>query len=209
MSKHLWILDNGHGKDTKGKRSPVLPDGQKLLEYKFNRIIVKKLIEKLDKNNISWCNLVPGEYDAKLKDRVDEANKFVQKDMLIASLGIKPSEQPKPIYLSIHANAYTWKDKLLFTSPSGIETYHYPNSIKGKELASKFQRMLIAQTDNVNRGVKTAKFYVLKHTKMPAILVELGFYTNKEQCIILLDETYQNTLVNALYEAISNIEHEE
>ena len=41
------IIDNGHGIDTKGKRSPVWPDGSQLLEWEFNRDIANRLKEQL------------------------------------------------------------------------------------------------------------------------------------------------------------------
>lgn len=31
------LIDNGHGRATAGKRSPVWPDGKQLFEYEFNR----------------------------------------------------------------------------------------------------------------------------------------------------------------------------
>lgn len=46
-NKFLWILDNGHGKNTPGKRSPKLADGRQLMEYEFNRAIVKKIATML------------------------------------------------------------------------------------------------------------------------------------------------------------------
>ena len=38
------LLDNGHGNDTPGKRSPIWPDGSQLLEWQFNRDIVTRAI---------------------------------------------------------------------------------------------------------------------------------------------------------------------
>ena len=37
------LIDNGHGVDTKGKRSPVWPDGRQLFEWEFNRDIAKRV----------------------------------------------------------------------------------------------------------------------------------------------------------------------
>lgn len=42
-----------------------------------------------------------------------------------------------------------------------------------------------------DRGVRVSNFYVLKNTNMPAILIEHGFYTNKEECEKLKNDTFR------------------
>ena len=59
MNKHLWILDAGHGINTKGKRSPVWKDGSQLLEWEFNRAIVNRIAEKCKEKGIAYHILVP------------------------------------------------------------------------------------------------------------------------------------------------------
>ena len=51
MSKTI-ILDNGHGNNTPGKRSPKWEDGTQLFEYEFNRDIVKRISAMLAKDTI-------------------------------------------------------------------------------------------------------------------------------------------------------------
>ena len=41
------LIDNGHGRATAGKRSPVWPDGKQLFEYEFNRDIARRMHEAL------------------------------------------------------------------------------------------------------------------------------------------------------------------
>ena len=53
-----------------------------------------------------------------------------------------------------------------------------------------------------NRGVKGANFYVLKHTSVPASLVELAFVTNPEEEYLLADDDYQQQLALAITRAI-------
>ena len=47
------LLDNGHGYDTPGKRSPIWPDGSQLFEWEFNRDIVSRIEILLKKAGIS------------------------------------------------------------------------------------------------------------------------------------------------------------
>jgi N-acetylmuramoyl-L-alanine amidase len=74
------------------------------------------------------------------------------------------------IFVSIHYN-YTWKQQV-----SGLETFY--SSTEGRELAQYVQNSLIRRTRTVDRNAKYARFYVIRHSKLPAILVEGGFVSN-------------------------------
>ncbi|NQT46933.1 MAG: N-acetylmuramoyl-L-alanine amidase [Candidatus Omnitrophica bacterium] len=52
------------------------------------------------------------------------------------------------------------------------------------------------------RGVKSARFYVLKHSRCPAILVEVGFVTNKNEEMKLKDAAYRDKIAEGLAEGI-------
>lgn len=79
------------------------------------------------------------------------------------------------LFVSIHINSSTIR------KPEGIETYYYPRSQAGRNLALKVQAGLITKLGWKNRGTKTASFYVIRHTKMPACLAEIGFISNPVQ----------------------------
>lgn len=190
--KYLWILDNGHGEATAGKRSPKLEDGRQLFEYEFNRDIVKKLGVKLSSADIRYHVLVPeSEGDVSLFERVKRANNL-------------KSNLPK-LYISIHSNAQSDN----WGTANGIETYYYEPSVKSKKLASVFQKHLIETVGWKDRGVKTANFYVIKNTKMPAILTENGFYSNKEECLHLLSDEWREKIAEAHFIAIKEVEENE
>jgi N-acetylmuramoyl-L-alanine amidase len=99
-------------------------------------------------------------------------------------------------FISIHLNAATAK------SANGIETYAYGTSGKGHELAKAVQKELITATGARDRGVKTANFYVLKRTRMPAILVETGFISNDAECLTLFKDGYQRIIAEAIAKAV-------
>ncbi|MEK4231324.1 N-acetylmuramoyl-L-alanine amidase family protein [Solibacillus sp. FSL H8-0538] len=75
-------------------------------------------------------------------------------------------------FISFHRNAF--KPEVA----TGAEVFVYKSiNAKSKPLADKIQSALV----NVgfrNRGVKEAEFYVLKHTRAPALLLEIGFIDN-------------------------------
>lgn len=193
--RFLWILDNGHGKKTKGKRSPKWSNGDQVLEYELNRAIVKKIMEALDEKGVKYHNLVPEVNVGNiLKTRVARANALKVKSKL-------PS-----IYVSVHSNAGP-EDSDGWTTAEGIETWYYRSSSSGRKIAKIFQKHLISKTGWVNRDVRTGvNFYVLKNTSMPAVLTENGFFNNKTEGLKLLDEETRQMLADAHVEAIMEIE---
>ena len=194
--RYLWILDNGHGKKTKGKRSPKWNDGKQVLEYELNRGIVKKIMTALDKKGVKYHNLVPEENVGNiLKTRVARAN------------SIKVKSDLPTVYISIHSNAGPENQPGDWTSAKGIETWYYRTSLSGRKIAKIFQKHLIAKTGWVNRDVRTGmNFYVLKNTSMPAVLTENGFFNHKEEGRKLLTEETRQLLADAHVDAIMEIE---
>ncbi|MEB3312718.1 MAG: DUF3747 domain-containing protein [Cyanobacteriota bacterium] len=74
------------------------------------------------------------------------------------------------VFVSIHANAISMQRPEV----NGLETYYLSS---GAGLARSIHQRVLAQTDLADRGVRQARFYVLRHTTMPAVLVETGFVT--------------------------------
>ena len=77
------------------------------------------------------------------------------------------------IFVSVHFN-YTWKQHI-----SGLETFY--SSREGQRLAHFVQRSLVRETRTVDRNAKFARYYVIRNSSLPAILVEGGFVTNEEE----------------------------
>jgi hypothetical protein len=93
------------------------------------------------------------------------------------------------IFVSIHANAAG------SSSANGAETYWRDASatdrILSQRLASYVQQAYVAETGMSDRGVKTANFYVLRWSNMPAILIETGFMTNSSDLTKLKSPAFQ------------------
>jgi len=77
------------------------------------------------------------------------------------------------INVSIHYN-YTWKQQV-----SGIETFY--NSQQSYKLAQHVHRGMLNRVKVVDRGVKFARYYVIRNCKIPSILVEGGFVSNSSE----------------------------
>ncbi len=77
------------------------------------------------------------------------------------------------IYVSIHYN-YTWKQHV-----SGIETFYHTQ--QSKKLAQDVHRGVMSRVKVVDRGVKYARYYVIRHCNIPSVLVEGGFVSNSNE----------------------------
>jgi len=102
-------------------------------------------------------------------------------------------------FISIHANAFNG-------SANGTETYWYGTyeSEKSKQLASEIQKELLKKLGTNNRGVKDAGFYVIKYTKIPSVLLELGFIDNKSDAQKLASNYYRDQAADAIYQGVLN-----
>ncbi|MFO7896887.1 MAG: N-acetylmuramoyl-L-alanine amidase [Candidatus Cloacimonadales bacterium] len=70
------------------------------------------------------------------------------------------------------------------------------------KLSTYLQDNLVLKTQNYDRGVKQANFYVLRGAYMPAVLIEIGFLSNPEDEKKLKTEQYQNKVVQSIYESV-------
>lgn len=175
------MLDAGHGMHTLGKRCP---DGS-MREWQFNSavaMIMRSSLEKYENVKIFFSHDMTGAVDVPLKERTDMANE----------IGVD-------LFLSIHANAAGsgW------TEAQGIETFVYVTKPqKALSFALNAQAAMIKATGRKNRGVKTADFHVLRETHAPAILVECGFMSSKEEAELLKSGEYRKKIAAALTQAI-------
>jgi N-acetylmuramoyl-L-alanine amidase len=98
------------------------------------------------------------------------------------------------IFVSIHFN-YTWKEHV-----SGLETFYY--SSEGQRLAQYVQNSLVRQTRTVDRSAKFARFYVIRNSKLPAILVEGGFVSNEKERNRMKSAYFRESIARGIAEGI-------
>ena len=102
------------------------------------------------------------------------------------------------IFVSIHANASRGKRRDI----NGLETFYY-RGWRGRSLAKKIQKQILrVSPGSPDRGVKQGRFYVLKNTKMPAVLVEVGFLTGRLDAKRLEKNTHRKRLAYAIAKGI-------
>lgn len=192
--KPIVLLDNGHGKETAGKRSPVWSDGSQLFEWEFNRDIVRRIAEKLEADGIPYRVLVPEETDISLTERARRANEIAKEN------------NGKAYVLSIHANAGGGTGWEVYTSPGqtpsdAIATVFFEEA--GREFVPDGWRMRSDYSDG--DPDKEANFAILTKTTCPAILTENFFMDTEKDCRFIMSEDGRERIANMHVAAIKRV----
>ena len=187
---HL-ILDNGHGVDTRGKRSP---DGR-LREYAYCRDIVRQICEQLERYADIACHvLVPEETDVPLEDRCRRTN------ALCKQYGVSDC-----VAVSVHNNA---AGNGGWMTARGWSVWVYRNgSTRSRKLGGLMYDHCTALGYKARRPRPDQKywdcgFYILKHTDCPAVLTENFFQDNADDVDFLLSEEGRRAVVDIHVHAI-------
>lgn len=179
------LIDNGHGADTKGKRSP---DGR-LLEYKYTREIASRIEAELKAKGYDAERIVPEEHDIPLEERVRRVKEQCGR---LGSSNV--------VMISVHCNA---AGNGGWMKARGWSAYTSKGETKSDKLAS-----LLYEEAEVNfTGHKIRKdysdgdpdweenFYVLRKTPCVAVLTENFFQDNKDDVAYLLSDDGRNAIV--------------
>jgi N-acetylmuramoyl-L-alanine amidase len=99
------------------------------------------------------------------------------------------------LFVSIHVNA------LSMSRPdvNGVETYYYNT---GRALAQSIHSSVTQAVDMNDRGVRQARFYVLRNTSMPSVLVETGFITGRNDAAQLSNSGFRSRMAGAIARGI-------
>ena len=175
-NKFSVVIDPGHGGPDPGAIGiGGIRESDVVLEV--SKIIEKLLSEKGVKVSLTRKN----EVDLDLSPRVSFAN-----------------NTNADIFVSIHANASRGKRRDI----NGLETFYY-RGWRGRLLAKKIQKQILSVSPgSPDRGVKQGRFFVIKNTRMPAVLVEIGFLTGRLDARRLEKITHRKRLAYAIAKGI-------
>lgn len=185
------ILDAGHGKETPGKRSPKLDNGNRLFEWKFTREICNKIYCLLQSEGIKCIIANRDDIDYKLSERATRINNLYNKEKKHGHLAIM---------ISVHGNACgngEWK------TAYGWEVFSTKGTTNSDKLAKCFCNVFKnVFPDKRLRGHKEENFTIIYKTNCPCVLTENFFYDNKEECELMLSEEGQLKIAELHVEAI-------
>lgn len=186
------ILDAGHGVETPGKRSPIWKDGTQLLEYEFNRDIVRRIAEHLDRTKVPYVIISPEQEDISLRERVARANEIYSRDK-------------SAFLVSVHANAGGGTGWEVFTSVGETESDKLASLFYEK--AEKYLSGICPIRKCMADGDpdKEEQFYILRKTACPAVLTENLFMDTEKDCRFIMSEAGRHHIAMIHVDAILNI----
>ncbi|WP_016879087.1 N-acetylmuramoyl-L-alanine amidase [Chlorogloeopsis fritschii PCC 9212] len=167
------LIDPGHG----GKDSGAIGIGG-TREKDVILPISKKLAQILQQNGVQVVLTRSSDYFVTLPGRVAMAERA-----------------NADVFVSIHANSVG----LSRPDVNGLETYYYDT---GNRLARIVHNSILKSVNVRDRGVRKARFYVLRKSSMPSILVETGYLTGREDIVKLRARWYQNQMAEAIARGI-------
>tara|TARA_Y100001933_G_scaffold42631_1_gene39766 strand:- start:641 stop:1729 length:1089 start_codon:yes stop_codon:yes gene_type:complete len=151
--KFYVVIDPGHGGPDSGA---IGVNGLRETDVVLD--VSKTVAKLLSEKGVKVKMTRKDEIDVDLSPRVELANKT-----------------KSDIFVSIHANASRGKKRYI----NGIETFYY-SGWKGRLLAEKIQKEILrVSPGSPDRGVRRGRYFVIKRTNMPAVLVEIGFVTGR------------------------------
>jgi len=192
----LVVLDPGHG----GQDSGGMYGG--VLEKDFTLDVAQRVDRLLQAQGIATLMTRIGDSYVSLADRAALANRA--RDSIFVSIHFNEGNKP---------------------ASSGVETYYGDHQIRpgtpliswlpflqrissrspmaeSQSLAGFIQEALVVRTQGANRGTKAGPFFVITNVWHPAVLVEGGFLTNKEDIAKLANGEYREQIAAAISEGI-------
>ncbi|UCF99068.1 MAG: N-acetylmuramoyl-L-alanine amidase [Spirochaetaceae bacterium] len=215
------LIDPGHGgKDSGAIGNHQSKDGElNLLEKDLVLDVSKRLYQLLKKEYPEKQILLTRHDDTylKLEERTEIAN------------NVNVGKHEAIIFVSIHANAAfnkgakgyevwvlpgDYRRNLIDTEELDEETrpiapilnvlleeeYSIESITLAKAVLEGFDSTVGDVTDN--RGIREESWFVVRKAKMPSILIELGYVTNREEAYLLADESYLQKLTSGIYTGI-------
>ncbi len=195
------LIDNGHGFDTPGKKSPYSCYGVKpelaFEEWEWNREIAKPLVERLVALGYNAELLVPERNDISLSERSKRVNDICQK------LG-----RDNVILISIHANAAgngkEWmnaKGWSAFTTKGITKSDKLANCLySAAEVFFKDRKIRVDYSDGDPDWEEN--FYIIRKTLCPAVLTENFFYDNVDDVKYILSDEGREAVINTHIDGI-------
>lgn len=213
------LIDPGHGGKDAGAVGEYYENGKKVTLYEKNVVlpIALDLVALLkatfpDKRILMTRS---GDTYPTLEERADMAN------------NIKVADDEAVIFISIHANAVFNKKAKGFEVWYLPRNYKRHNLANDKNIAQEIkpivnsmleeefnlESILIAKNIEANlketigsytisRGIKEKAYFVIRNSKMPSVLVEVGFVTNEAEAKLLNTPSYLNKCAVGIYNGI-------
>ncbi len=193
---NVVCIDAGHGGHDKGKID------KQNYEKKYTLLLAEEMGKLLKENGIKVVYTRTKDTYIELPDRASAANR-----------------QQADLFLSVHFNAANSREvrgaEIYSMTPAGVESSNAgpgrslignhtgnKNNAKNVLLAFAIQRSILRATGFADRGMKRARFEVLRDAKMPAVLIEAGFMTSPEDAKKIYDPNFRKRLAKSVVDGV-------
>ncbi len=184
--KNIVVLDPGHGGGAKGAQ--YFGTMEKDMNFKILYTIGKKYFNS-DTSKLKVYFTRISDVDMSLSERAAFAGKY-----------------DADLFVSLHMNAST------SAGAFGTEVYYSTNNNKAnsagltsKGLASLFVNNITNALGTSNRGAKAEQYTVVHRNTVPAVLIELGFISNKNDYANITNEAFQDNAAKTIFETLLEV----
>ncbi len=192
-AKQVWVIDAGHGGRDVGC------EGSRAKEKDITLKVALRVAE-LVRNNIPGVKVV-------MTRDTDRFLSLEQRCTVANNAGAS-------LFLSIHVNAApevnnirgteTYYGPIGATSDASIESARKRYQQKSELLAWMMQKYYGLVGRPISRGVKRERYYVVLHTKMPAILTEIGFISTPSEQDYMTSKSGQEEIAQCIYRGLKD-----
>lgn len=183
VKNRVIVIDPGHGGADPGAQNSGLKEKdinldisirlRKILESKGCIVILTREVDK--------DFYLPGFVLGRMAKRAELDNRINM-----------ATENNADLFISVHTNSFPRPNTY------GMETYYHLNSSPGKALAELIQKQLTQLQSDNKRKSKAGDYYLINQSKMPAVIVEVGFISNPRERNLLLSNNYRDSIADAI-----------
>jgi N-acetylmuramoyl-L-alanine amidase len=190
------ILDPGHG----GQDSGAMCGG--LLEKDLTLDVARRIDRLLDSEGIATLMTRLGDTYVSLADRAAFANRI--RNCIFVSIHFNEDNKPVASGVETYYAAHQITPGSLMASwlPFVWRPLSDSPNPQSQSLAGFIQEALVARTRAIDRGTQARQFFIIANVTSPAVLIEAGFLTNKEDISKLTSEDYRDQIAAAVADGI-------
>ena len=175
LSQKTIVLDPGHG----GKQTGAIAGGVK--EKDLNLLIARQVKVALEEKGARVIMTRTDDSELDLPSRPAVADRV-----------------GGDIFISIHCNACGVPDKM-----SGVETYYHPAQLSSRALAAAIHDAVVKKTGLKDRSIRERSgLAVLRHSRVPAVLLECGYLDNSKDRGLLLSSDFRKKFASAVADGL-------
>lgn len=183
LQNKVIVIDPGHGGADPGAQNSGLIEKEINLDIslRLRRVLESKGCKVIMTRETDKDFFLPGFVRGRMAKRAELSQRINLASENIADL-----------FISVHTNSFPQRNTY------GMETYYHIKSSPGKALAELIQEQLIALQPDNKRKAKAGDYYLINQSKMPAVIVEVGFMSNPRERKLLTSNDYRDSVAIAV-----------